>query len=185
MSDRAHSAWRAMQAVQDPLGLYSRTYRARVVAQAENAEEVDVRPDDPRLPEMAKIPLRHGVPGLRVWVGLGSYLLVGWDDGRPDRAFAALWSSHTKIRRIAFVGDDIRLASLDADQAFVRGTAYRAAEDEMLAGLEAGLSMMGSAAQGSMMALQPGIARALSAVQTFKAKAAAGAGFLSPKVKGP
>lgn len=108
-ADRSLSAWSGLQDAQDPMGLYARTYRAKVVAQTADADQVDVRPDDARLPDMAKVPLRHGVPGLRVQVAIGSYLLVGWDDGRPDRPFAALWNPDVHAIKVSVVADLVNL----------------------------------------------------------------------------
>lgn len=110
-ADRTLAAWSGMQDAQDPMGMYARTYRARVVAQADDSDLVDVRPDDPRLPDMAKIPLRHGVPGLRVQVAMGSYLLVGWDNGRPDMPFAALWNPDVHAIKVSVVTDLLNLGS--------------------------------------------------------------------------
>lgn len=108
-ADRSLSAWSGLQDAQDPMGLYARTYRAKVVAQTDDADYVDVRPDDPRLPDMARVPLRHGVPGLRVQVAPGAYLLVGWDDGRPDRPFAALWNQDVHAIKVSMVADMVKL----------------------------------------------------------------------------
>jgi hypothetical protein len=157
-------------------------YRAKVVAQSDDDDQVDVRPDLQLLPDMAKIPLRHGVPGLRVSVVLGSYLLVGWDDGRPDRPFAALWRPGTKVHKISHVCPDLRLGGRDAHEHLVQGDSYRRAEDQMLAGLLTGLSAMSLAAQGPLTGLQPGITACLQAVTQFQAAAAAARGFLSPEV---
>jgi hypothetical protein len=182
-ADRSLAAWTGLQDAQDPTGLYARMYRAKVVAQSDDADEVDVRPDLPLLPDMAKIPLRHGVPGLRVHVALGSYILVGWDDGRPDHAFASLWNPDVRVLKLSFVADDLRLGGRDASEALVQGTSYRGAEDQMLTGLQAGLTAMASAAQGALMPLQPGITACLQAVTQFIAAAAAARGYLSPTVK--
>lgn len=185
MADRQQAAWSELQDAQDPMGLYARTYRARVVAQSGDSEEVDVRPEDPRLPDMAKIPLRHGIPGLRVQVELGSYLLVGWDNGRPDKPFAALWNRDTHVVKLSLVADDISLTQRGATQAFVRGTDYRAAEDQLLSGLQrAFVSLAAACTPGVLGPLQPGLQQALVALQQFIAGASAAGGYLSPKLRG-
>jgi hypothetical protein len=172
-----------MQDAQDPTGLYARMYRARVVAQSDDADLVDVRPDDPRLPDMAKLPLRHGVPGLRVSVAMGSYLLVGWDNGRPDKAFAALWNPDVHVIKVSFVADRVNLASRTATEGVVEGTSYRADEDQLFSGLLQGLMAMAAASSmGPTSPLQPGIQQAILALNTFTVKAAARQGYVSPKV---
>ncbi len=79
----------------DPLLLYRCFYRARVVAQSADHLRVDVIPEgeDGLLPPMSNVPLRHGIPGLTVDVGGGAYVLVGWENGKPDRPFAGLWAN--------------------------------------------------------------------------------------------
>ena len=120
VTDRAKRSWQSMRDVQDPLWRYAPIYHAKLVAQSGDADVVDVRPDDLTLPDMAGIPLRHGIPGLRVQVELGSYLRVGWDDGRPDKPFAALWDSSDVIKA-SIVADDLRLGGRDAAEALILG----------------------------------------------------------------
>ena len=181
-TDRAAGAWQAMQSLQDPMGLYARMYRAKVVAQSDDNDTVDVRPDDPLLPDMAKIPLRHGVPGLRVSVAMGSYVLVGWDDGRPDHPFAALWTAGVQALKVSIVADRLNLGGRDASEALVLGTSYRAAEDTMLRGLQKGLTSMQGACQSALSPLQPGVALCLQAVTTFILQAQAARGYTSSGV---
>jgi len=183
-TDRAAGAWVDLQQLQDPMGLYARMYRAKVVAQSDDADTVDVRPDDQSLPDMANIPLRHGVPGLRVSVAMGSYVLVGWDDGRPDHPFAALWTAGVHALKVELVADRINLGSRGAVEAYVLGTSYRAAEDALLSGLQAGLTALQGAALYSDAALVPGIATCLQAVEQFIAQASTSGGFLSTGVFG-
>ena len=183
-TDRAAGAWIDLQRLQDPMGLYARQYRARVVAQSDDAETVDVRPDDPSLPDMSKIDLRHGIPGARVSVAMGTYVLVGWDDGRPDRPFAALWKRDSHALKVSLVADRLNLGDRTAAEAFVHGTSYRAAEDTLLAGLQAGLTAMQSATLYSNAPLAAGIGICLQAVAQFIGQAAASGAFLSTGVYG-
>jgi hypothetical protein len=181
-TDREAGVWQDLQELQDPLGPYSRMYRAKVIAQNDDTDELDLRPDNPLLPDMAKIPLRHGFPGLRVSVARGSYVLVGWDDGRPDRPFAGLWTPGTKVTKVSIVADRINVGSRDAHEAMVLGTSYRAAEDQMLQGLQQALTMLAAACTaGPLAALQAGMQRALLEVTKFIAAAAAARGYLSQK----
>jgi hypothetical protein len=77
----------------DPLALYSRLYRARVLAQSGDLMKVDVEPEDRLLPLMSNIPLRHGIPGITVSISPGAYVMIGWENGRPDLPFAANWAN--------------------------------------------------------------------------------------------
>jgi hypothetical protein len=181
-ADRNHAAWLSLQNLQDPFGMYARTFRAKVVAQSDDSETVDLRPDDPALPDMAKINLRHGIPGLRIWVALGSYLLVGWDDGRPDRPFAALWNRDTHVLKMSLVNDELHLGGRDAVEALVHGTSYRQSEDDLFSGLLSGLSALATASQGPYMPLLPGFTTCVKSLTQFIAAAAAARGFLSPSV---
>jgi len=185
-TDRTASAWGSMQAAQDPMGLYASMYRAKVLAQNGDADFVDVRPEDPRLPDMMKIPLRHGVPGLRVQVEIGSYLLIGWDDGQPNKPFAALWNRDTHAVRVSLVADQLNLGSRTATEAFIHGTSYRAAEDKLFAGLQQAFSLLAPLCSpvGPFGPLGPGVAQAIAALTAFQAQAAASGGFLSPQVRG-
>jgi hypothetical protein len=183
-TDRAAGAWIDLQNLQDPMGLYARMYRAKVVAQSDDAETVDVRPDDPTLPDMANIPLRHGVPGARVSVAMGSYVLVGWDDGRPDHPFAGLWNRDSHVLKVSFLADRLNLGDRSATEAYVQGTSYRAAEDIMLTGLQEGLTSMQGACQGALAPLQASVTACLQAVVAFRGQASAANGFLSTGVFG-
>lgn len=93
MTDRFKGPLQGIARRADPLALYSRLYRARVLAQSENRLKVDVEPEDPLLPLMSNIPLRHGVPGLTVGVAAGAYVMIGWENGRPDLPFAFNWAN--------------------------------------------------------------------------------------------
>lgn len=181
-TDREAGAWQDLQELQDPMGPYARMYRAKVISQNDDTDELDLRPDNPLLPDMAKIPLRHGFPGLRVSVAKGSYVLVGWDDGRPDRPFAGLWTPGTKVTKVSIVADRINRGSRNAHEASVLGTSYRAAEDDMIQGLQQALTMLaGVCTAGPLAALQAGIQKALQSVTGFIVAAAAARGYLSQK----
>lgn len=185
-ADRTATAWAGMQNAQDPMGLYANMFRAKVLAQSDDADLVDVRPEDPRLPDMMKIPLRHGIPGLRVKVRLGSYVLIGWDDGRPHQPFAGLWTPGTHVEKVSVVADAISLGKRGATEAFIQGTSRWRDESAMLAGLQQGLTALAAACSpiGPLGPLGPGVAQMLTAVSTFRTQAATAGGYLSPKVKG-
>jgi hypothetical protein len=98
MVDRLLGAFQSIARGADPRLPYRTLYGAVVESQAPLPSlTVSVRPDDDRLlPRMVDIPLRTGVPGVDVVLKIGGKpikVLVGWEDGRPDRPYAALWPS--------------------------------------------------------------------------------------------
>ena len=139
-SDRTKAAWEGLRLLQDPTAAYARLYRAKVVAQTGDENLVDVRPDDHALPDMARIPLRHGVPGLRVQLKLGSYVQVGWEDGEPDKPFAGLWDAEASVEKVSIVADELLLGGRSASEQLVFGTTFKAALDALAAALSAALS---------------------------------------------
>jgi hypothetical protein len=185
-TDRTAGAWIALQNLQDPMGLYARMYRAKVVAQSDDADTVDVRPDDPSLPDMANIPLRHGVPGLRVSVAMGSYVLVGWDDGRPDHPFAALWTAGVEALKISIPAARLNLGDQAAFEAFVLGTSYRTAEDAMLETLQIAFQTMADTCRtnGALSPLFTSMKQASDAISDFQKASGAALRFLSLGVFG-
>lgn len=71
---------------------YLAWYRAEVVGQ--NGDfSLELRPKDARVPPLSKVPIRHGLPGYSVKVKKGALVLLGWEDGDPQRPVAALWES--------------------------------------------------------------------------------------------
>jgi hypothetical protein len=72
---------------------YQAHYRAKVLKQASNHRRVDVQPVLDKLPAMANIPLRVGVPGLEVVLLPGDFVLVGFENGQPDLPYATLWEA--------------------------------------------------------------------------------------------
>ncbi len=84
-------------------------YTGAVSAQSDQA--FDVKPDDDRLPAMAKLPIRHGFPGLTVTVASGARLLVGWQDGNPRLPYCALWGGGETVQAATMVADKIQLGA--------------------------------------------------------------------------
>lgn len=118
--DRLKAAGRAVVGL-DPMIRYRCLYRCKVVGQS--GDVVDVRPYDTALPDMARIPLRHGVPGLQVQVTPGCSVQVGFDDGRPDRPFAALWSTDASAVRVVIAGASVELGEASPSNYAVKGDA--------------------------------------------------------------
>jgi len=96
---------------------YRYLYRAQVISQSAGVlDQVDVRPDDPAVPEMAGVPLRHGVPGVQVQIVPGCFVVVGWANGEPDAPFAALWEPGAGVTRLIVNGASIQLGDSSASQ---------------------------------------------------------------------
>lgn len=89
--DRVKASFVALARGAHPTIDYLAHYRARVLKQHANLRRIDIQPDDRRLPVMANIPLRIGVPGVDVTLAPGHLILVGWENGRPDHPYASLW----------------------------------------------------------------------------------------------
>lgn len=87
---------------------YLGKYRSKVVTQAGNA--VDVEPDDPRIPPMTGVPIRHGIPGLEVTLTPPAYVLVGWHNGDPADPYAALWEGGETVIVLKLAGGTLGVA---------------------------------------------------------------------------
>jgi hypothetical protein len=147
-TDRLKTAARAIQNL-DPMIRYRCLYRGKVIAQnAGNLGTVDVRPYDPMLPDMAGIPLRHGVPGLTVQVVPGCSIEVGFDDGRPDRPYAALWSVDASAVRVVLSATSLELGGANPTNAAVLGTAHFADLITVMTAIGGALTTLGQVAGG-------------------------------------
>lgn len=96
----------------DPAALYRGVYRANVVKQHASRKRVDVEPEEDFLPPMSNIPLKVGIPGADPTLVPGHLVLVGWENGRPDRPYAGTWDAGTGVtgtipRELAFVVGDL------------------------------------------------------------------------------
>ena len=122
--DRLKAAARAIGGL-DPMVPYRYLYRAQVIGQsASNLDQVDARPDDPTVPEMAGVPLRHGIPGVQVQVRAGCHVVVGWANGEPNAPFAALWEPGASVVKVIVNGDSIKLGDSSATQHVMHGEAF-------------------------------------------------------------
>ena len=81
---------------------YYAMYRAQVVVQKGNT--VDVIPDDTRLPPMSGIPLRHGLPGVSLTVQPGTWVMVSWSGGDPQKPYAQLWEGGETVVTLSIGG---------------------------------------------------------------------------------
>src|SRR3954471_23370727 len=67
-------------------------YPSRVVAQNLDGS-LELRPDSSRMADTSKVPIRLGLPGCSVQVAAGSRVLLGFENGNPQRPFASLWET--------------------------------------------------------------------------------------------
>lgn len=90
---------------------YFARYRGEVVAQSGDRKTVDVKPDDSRLPPMTKVRLRLGIPGATVKVSPGAGVLIGWDNGDPQRPYAEAWDYGAKTITLSLVAGKVELGA--------------------------------------------------------------------------
>lgn len=68
-------------------------------------DTVDLTPDNVKLRGrgISNVPIRHGLPGVRVRVKQGSRCLLGFEGGNPDKPYASLWDA-SSVEQILFNG---------------------------------------------------------------------------------
>lgn len=71
---------------------YLALYPARVLLDHGNMQ-LDLEPDDARLPLLVRVPLRVFLPGAYVKVQAGSRVLLGFEAGDPAKPVAYLWEA--------------------------------------------------------------------------------------------
>jgi hypothetical protein len=71
---------------------YHRLYACSVQGQ-DGAGLLDLLPDDAAVmgTGLSKVRIRHGLPGFTVKVPTGARVLLGFDNGDPQKPYAALW----------------------------------------------------------------------------------------------
>ena len=172
--DRLKTAARAISGL-DPMVPYRYLYRAQVVSQSSsNLDQVDVRPDDPAVPEMAGVPLRHGIPGVQAQVQPGCFVVVGWANGEPNAPFAALWEPGAKVAKLILSGDSTQLGDASATQHVMHGEDTSSDLATVLAKISADLVAVFAAASA-------GTPTSTEDVAAMAGKLSAGF-YLSPKV---
>lgn len=106
--DRMKRAFFALFKASVPRLDYFTLYAAKVITQSDDL--FDLLPDDPRIPSMGGVPIRHGLPGVTIKVPPGSTVLVGWENGDPSRPYCALWQGgEGNVTRITIVANVIEL----------------------------------------------------------------------------
>jgi hypothetical protein len=101
----------ALMRASHPTIAYHGHYSAKVVVQSPDRRTVDLQPDDTRLPPMAKVPIKLGIPGATVVVAAGDSMLIGWENGDPQRAYASLFPTGDKLQTLSITADKIELAA--------------------------------------------------------------------------
>lgn len=83
---------------------YSRMYPARVLRQTSDGT-LEILPDDEKLrgTGLTHVPIRHGIPGLRVTVPPGGKVLLFFENGDPKAPAAALWPDTSSVQEIRIV----------------------------------------------------------------------------------
>lgn len=83
---------------------YLAIYPCKVIAQQANGS-LDLRPERAGLPDLSGVPIRCGLPGCKVTVAAGARVLVGFEGGRPDAPYAALWVESAPATKIEIDGE--------------------------------------------------------------------------------
>jgi len=185
VSDRIKQDLVALLRAAEPRLDYFALYRAKVLAQSSDRATLDLRPDDVRLPEMVGIPLKHGIPGATVEVPPGGHVMIGWDNGDPASVFCALWEAGLTPITVTLNAATLELGGAAVDYV-TKGTRHRAAEDTLVAALNAAMTTVAAAITsnpGTLTPLLPGFTAAVAALTAFHAAAAAAGGFLSTTVR--
>jgi hypothetical protein len=108
---------RALMRAASPRIDYYATYFGKVVSWAPGSQTVDVTPSDPRLPGMAGVPFRHGLPGTVVDVDSGTSVAITWLNGDPSQPIAFLWGGGEHVKQLVLNADQIVLGGDGAEPA--------------------------------------------------------------------
>lgn len=101
---------------------YYKAHGARVVSQSSDKHHVDLIPDDPNLPHMQDVPIRHGFPGVKFTIRSGARVRVWFDDGDPAKPFVGLWDAGD-VEDVAFAGGTSKVALVGSPVLIVIGAA--------------------------------------------------------------
>jgi hypothetical protein len=139
----------------DPRRKLRALYQAKVVKYS--AGFVDLVPDDPDLPSMAAVPLRHGIPGLSIdSISPGTSILVGWSGYDPSAPYCALWSGSEGGVTATWTADTLTLGASLGAVAPVTSDPYLSAEslyfDAIVVAVTAALTALGLGGAASTLA---------------------------------
>jgi hypothetical protein len=108
---------------------YLRTYEARVVGQ--NADgTLEVQAYDPAIGGLSRVPVRLGLPGCAVTVAAGARVDLGFEEARPDKAYAGLWNTSAALVDVTLSGSGSCAVDDFADVTVLGGTQEVARVDD-------------------------------------------------------
>jgi hypothetical protein len=137
--------------------LWYAQHPGQVVAQASDGS-VEVKPDSPAVGPQKNVPLRLGVPGIKVKVGPGTRVRMYYAGGEDGASEVALWEGDglleleldasvkvtVKAPQVVLDAADVRLGGAPATQPVVLGLAYRSGEAAVNAAWGAFLTALGT-----------------------------------------
>ncbi len=112
--DRMRASLYALFRAAKPRIDYYALYHGEVVGFDAEHQTVDLRTDDPRMPNPGGVPLTYGQPGskLNVEAKPGTAVLIGFRNGDPARIFACpMWSGGEHVLEAILNGDRIVLGA--------------------------------------------------------------------------
>jgi len=118
ISDRVKASLEKLIRAALPTVDYYALYRAKVVSQSSDKKKVDVKPDNPKIPDLTAELVTFG-PKSTITIASGSYVLVGWDGGDPSKPIAMGFYAASGTKEIARKGDTADAGTL----VFFGGTA--------------------------------------------------------------
>lgn len=112
--DRVKKSFFNLAKAADPRAGYGHLYGGTILSQSDDLSEVDMKLDDRRLPGMAGLPLKLGIPGLKIKLrfdrGVPILGAVGFSDSNPALPFALLVSADAPaVERITIPADLLEL----------------------------------------------------------------------------
>jgi hypothetical protein len=172
---RGLEAFRKMVLAVLPRLDYQACYFAKVVKFDQGRQQVDLEPDDARLPTLQGVPFR-GPPGALWHIDESSKptVLVTWENGDPSRPVAFGFAAGAHVLKATWTADLLELGAAGGEPPPL-GNTYRSAEDtyldEIVTGVQAALTAL---------SLAPAAATLTAAQVKFKAGSS---GYLASKVR--
>lgn len=109
---------------------YYATYFGKVVKWHSGDQTIDITPTDPRLPGMAGIPFRHGLPGVTADVAIGvtegATVAITWLNGDPSQPVAFLWGGGEHVLQLTLNADLIALGGTVGAEAAAKAVSMAA-----------------------------------------------------------
>ena len=127
--DRLTGALRGVVRAMLPRVDYLALYPAKVVSQNSDGT-LELQPDDQRFPGLSQVPIRYGIPGVKVTVAAGARVLLGFAGGDPQQPVAELWESAT-VTKLQISASAIEIGSDGTLQTAALGDAIRTELDAL------------------------------------------------------